>query len=109
MPLAAPLGHTQAAAAATAPAHQGVLGRQLQEDAAAEAAGGHRLRHRSRRRRVYEQYGLPPEHLCEKLPIGENVMPIPVMRVGLFPHMEKVLKASYEAFVVVLEKAGVKV
>lgn len=64
---------------------------------------------RRRRRPVIEQYGLPPEHVCDKLPIDEDVMPIPVIRIGKFPYMERVLQASYAAFAVVREKAGVKV
>lgn len=76
-----------------------------QEAAAAAGSGGGRRR----RRPLVERYGLPPEHLCDKLPIGEDVMPIPVIPISLFPYMQKVLQASYEAFAVVREKAGVKV
>lgn len=57
------------------------------------------LRHRQRRPRALEQFGgLPPEHACDKLPVGQDLMPIPVMRVGLFQHMDGVLRGSYEAF-----------
>jgi hypothetical protein len=56
---------------------------------------------------VIESYGLPPEHSCKKLPVGENVMPIPIMRVGMFPYFERVLKASYEAFDIVRRVAGI--
>lgn len=67
--------------------------------------GGHRWR-----RPVFEQYGLPPEHSCALLPVSEDVLPIPVMRVGeVFPYMDAVLRASYEAFQEVREIAGVKV
>lgn len=87
--------------------------RHLQQDGAAVAgsaiAGTASSGGRRRRRPLVERYGLPPEHLCDKLPIGEDVMPIPVIPVGLFPYMQKVLQASYEAFDVVRERAGVKV
>jgi hypothetical protein len=32
------------------------------------------------------------------LPAGEDVMPIPVLHVELFPHLQGVLLGSYKAF-----------
>jgi hypothetical protein len=56
---------------------------------------------------VAETYGLPPEHSCDKLPIGEDVMPIPIMRISMFPYVEGVLKDSYRAFDIVRRVAGI--
>jgi len=61
------------------------------------------------RRPVFEQYGLPPERSCALLPVSEDVVPIPVMRIGIaFPYMDAVLRASYEAFQEVREMARLK-
>lgn len=105
-------GYTAAAEPATA-ADTGGGG------AAAAGGGGHgrhqqqhqqqhgRHGRRRRQRPVVARFGLSPEVLCEALPVGEDVMPIPVVPVALFPYMQGVLDASYEAFGVVRGKAGV--
>jgi hypothetical protein len=41
---------------------------------------------------------LPPERSCDQLPVGEDVVPIPVMPVEAFSHMQGVLQQSYQAF-----------
>jgi hypothetical protein len=51
-------------------------------------------------------YGLPPEHTCDRLPVGEDVVPIPVMAVEVFGHMQGVLQASYAAFAAVRAAIG---
>lgn len=102
------------AAAAVTPEHDSVAeasraatGRQLAAAAAGQTESIASMRGVQLQRLVLQQFGVPPEWHCDSLRLGDAEVPIPIIRVEHFDHMQDVLKQSYQAFTEVRQKLKV--